>query len=296
MFLIAKDFGPHDILANDRVVWAYHELQNLGSYSMAPPSELFGTNKRGEPRVPNLDTADGTPKREVVLPVCYRNTPWALTVAHAIGFGIYRAKGLVQFFEDPTLWYEVGYRVVDGSFTPGERVELQRAENSYPQYFAELLQPEDSVKWKRVDDPEAQYSWVAKQINKNLKEDELKHTDILVVIPDPITAKSVAARLIEALDEFGIPAHLAGVTSSVDTLYQDEAIAITGIFRAKGNEAAMVYILNSEFAVQPFQSFRGRNILLVLNENRVKCAFYAAFCKTRNWVLVAAKRCAFSSR
>jgi hypothetical protein len=33
-----------------------------------------------------------------------------------------------------------------------------------------------------------------------------------------------------------------------------------------------------------------------LNENLDKRAFYAAFWKAMNWVLVAAKRCAFSSR
>ena len=33
-----------------------------------------------------------------------------------------------------------------------------------------------------------------------------------------------------------------------------------------------------------------------LSENLDKCASYAAFWKATNWVLVAAKRCAFSSR
>jgi len=36
--------------------------------------------------------------------------------------------------------------------------------------------------------------------------------------------------------------------------------------------------------------------LWALHENLDKCAFYAAFWKATNWVLVAAKRCAFSSR
>ena len=35
---------------------------------------------------------------------------------------------------------------------------------------------------------------------------------------------------------------------------------------------------------------------LALHENLDKCAFYAAFWKATNWVLVAAKRCAFSSK
>ena len=179
-----------------RVVWAYDELQNLGSYSMAPPSELFGKNGQGEPRVPNLDEIEGTPKRDIVLPVCYRNTPWALTTAHAIGFGIYRQRGLVQFFDDPALWQEIGYRVESGELSPGHEVTLKRRENSYPTYFIDLLRPEDSVSWHAFDEYHEQLDWVADQIHRNLREDELKHTDVLIVIPDAIQAKNIAGQLI----------------------------------------------------------------------------------------------------
>src|SRR5262249_3041585 len=66
--------------APKRIVWAYDELQNLSAYTMMPPQELFGLDVSGQPRVGNLQNQDGAPRRDVVLPVCYRNTPWALTV------------------------------------------------------------------------------------------------------------------------------------------------------------------------------------------------------------------------
>lgn len=257
-----------------RVVWAYDELQNLGSYSMAPPSELFGKNGNGEPRVPNLDEVEGTPRRDIVLPVCYRNTPWALTTAHAIGFGIYRPKGLVQFFDDPTLWGEIGYRVESGDLSPGCKVTLKRREDSYPSYFVDLLNPQDSVGWYSFEDNEQQFNWIAEQIHKNLTEDELKHTDILIVIPNAIQAKSIGGQLTAALDRYQIQAHLAGVTSSVDRLYQEDSIAMTSIYRAKGNEAAMVYIVNSEYAAEPFRYVRGRNVL------------FTAITRSRAWVRI----------
>lgn len=257
-----------------RVVWAYDELQNLGSYSMAPPSELFGKNERGEPRVPNLDEVEGTPKRDIVLPVCYRNTPWALTTAHAVGFGIYRQKGLVQFFDDPALWQEIGYRVESGELSPGCDVTLKRRENSYPSYFVDLLRPEDSVSWHNFEEYREQLDWVAEQIHRNLSEDELKHTDILIVIPDAIQAKNIAGQLTSALDKYQIQAHLAGVTSSVDRLYQDGSVAMTSIYRAKGNEAAMVYVVGSEYAAEPFRSVRGRNVL------------FTAITRSRAWVRI----------
>ena len=118
-----------------RIVWAYDELQNLGSYSMVPPSELFGKSSRGEPNVPNLDTPEGTARRDIVLPVCYRNTPWSLTVAHAIGFGIYRPGGLVQSFDNPGLWQEIGYHVVDGALAPGAKRGLGAKRNLVSSIF-----------------------------------------------------------------------------------------------------------------------------------------------------------------
>jgi superfamily I DNA and RNA helicase len=255
-----------------RIAYAYDELQNLGSYSMAPPAELFGVRNDGQPNVPNLESPEGTPRRDIVLPVCYRNTPWALTTAHAVGFGIYRPQGLVQFFEDAHLLEEVGYRVRNGSLDAGSEVELERRPNSYPPYFLELLNKDDAVQWHKFDDQNAQATWVAAEVLKNLTEDELKHTDILIVLPNAIKARDHASVVIDALSEVGVTSHLAGVTTSVDTLYQEDSVAISSIFRAKGNEAAMVYILNSDYINNPFITVRSRNVL------------FTAITRSRAWV------------
>ncbi|MBA3964581.1 MAG: hypothetical protein H0X47_02190 [Nitrospirales bacterium] len=134
-----------------RIVWAYDELQNLGSYSMLPPQELFGTNSQGEPNVMSLENEIGRASQDLVLPVCYRNTPWALTVTHALGLGIYRQEGLVQYFEDQGLWEEIGYETVQGKAEAGHHVVLKRKPESTPTYFADLLKPDDAVVVKRFE-------------------------------------------------------------------------------------------------------------------------------------------------
>lgn len=78
-----------------RIIWAYDELQNLSDYAVLPAEQLFGVDKNGVPLV-TLRSEEGKPRQDITLPICYRNTPWALTVAHAVGFGIYRDGGLVQ--------------------------------------------------------------------------------------------------------------------------------------------------------------------------------------------------------
>ena len=71
-------------------------------------------------------------RKDILLPVCYRNTPWVLTVAHGVGLGVHRPGGLVQFFEDPAILEEVGYEVVTGELRHGEKVAIERKPTSYP--------------------------------------------------------------------------------------------------------------------------------------------------------------------
>jgi superfamily I DNA and RNA helicase len=259
-----------------RIIWAYDELQNLGSYSMVPPQELFGKSAEGVPHVPDLHPLEDGANRDIVLPVCYRNTPWTLTTAHALGFGIYRKAGPVQFFDNPGLLQDVGYRVLDGELELGHDVVLARREDSSPSYFAELLQPTDAVKWRIFESPDEQAIAVAQEIHTNLTIDELDPKDILVILANPLTARDEANRLIQALSAHDITAHLAGVMASVDQLFQDDSIAMTGIYRAKGNEAPMVYLLNSEYCAGSarFISTKARNIL------------FTAITRSRAWVRV----------
>ena len=91
-----------------------------------------------------------------------------------MGFGIYRKRGLVQFFENAHLLEEVGYRVHSGSLESGKPVELERAPNSFPAYFPQLIHPDDAVTWQIFADDDEQANWIADSIQKNLNEDELE--------------------------------------------------------------------------------------------------------------------------
>ena len=263
------------VTEHHRIVWAYDELQNLSDYGVLPPEELFGTDEDGKP-LESLQNINGKPKQDIMLPICYRNTPWALTVAHAIGFGIYRERGLVQLFENAgeAVWKNLGYSLISGSAEPGQRIVLKRGEDSAPKYSYDLMKPEDSVSTMVFKNPTEQAKWVTESIAKNLSEDELEHSDILIVLPNPLSVRSEANPLRSMLKSAGISSHLAGITSSRDELFQDNSIAITGIYRAKGNEAPMVYILNSQYAYEGPELIRRRNTL------------FTAITRSKAWVRI----------
>jgi len=237
-----------------RIIWAYDELQNLSDTNMASTPELFGRDL-------HLTNDQDAPKQDIILPVCYRNTPWALTLAHALGFGLFREAGLVQHFDQPSLWMDIGYIVEDGVLDEGNEVTLARGPRSYPEFFPQLLAPEEAVVSVRFDSKEKQYAWVAEQVRKNVEEDELDPDDILIILPDPITQKREYYDLRKQLDQFKLESGLAGVTNDRDMFTQSGSITVSGIYRAKGNEAPMVYIVNADCCAVGHEMIRLRNIL-----------------------------------
>ncbi|MCE8470926.1 ATP-binding domain-containing protein, partial [Rhodovulum sulfidophilum] len=264
-----------------RIVWAYDELQNLGEYSMPSPEALFGDDEHGQPLV-QLRKDPNRPPQDIVLPVCYRNTPWALTVAHGLGFGIARetpagsTSGLVQIFDEPELWEEIGYEASKGTLALGKHVSLTRKPECSPSFFTDpqnaLVTPEDAVGFYNFDDVSQQAEWVAEEVERNLLEDELLARDILIILPDAYTSKSQFSIIFKALLRRGIQSHLAGVNSSRDEIFVENSIAVTHIYRAKGNEAAMVYVLNSDYCFSGLELSKKRNTL------------FTAITRSRAWV------------
>lgn len=262
-----------------RVVWGYDELQKLSDSSMPSMVEMFGSNADGTPRV-SLEAVAGKAQSDIVLPTCYRNSHWSLAMAHALGYGIYRELGLVQHFEDLQLWTDVGYEVVSGKLAYGRDVTLRRKAASTPEYFDKLIKPDDAVKVKSFDTAVQQDEWVADKIQKNLSEDELEPTDVLVVFPLSRTAKSRAGALRESLERRGIQSHLVGVTSSVDEMKVPGSVAMAHIHRAKGNEAAMVYVMDTQVAAATHDARTARNTL------------FTAITRNKAWVRI----CGYGTR
>lgn len=256
-----------------RIVWGYDELQKLSEEAMPTTDELFGTGAGGKSLI-SLDSAEGEPRRDIVLPICYRNTPWALATAHSLGIGVYRPEGLLQHPDEPNLWREVGYNVVHGNLSPGSPVTLERSDASYPSYFPKLLTAAEAVAVQSFSSREDHDAWVASEIDRNLKEDELEADDILIVLPDAYTSKSRAPHLMRQLSRRGIESHLVGVNTSVDEVFQPDSVAIAHIHRAKGNEAPMVYAVDCQHGTGQFNAVTRRNSL------------FTAITRSRAWVRI----------
>ena len=236
-----------------RLVYAYDELQSLTGKSLPPPEQIFGTKENGEPKVTlNPSSNNPTPRRDIILEKCYRNSRPVLVTAHALGFGIYReppageANGLVQMFDYPQLWEEIGYERKEGELKERHSVTLRRTGGTSPEFLENHSDTDDLVKFVCFDSDEEQARWLAEAIEKDLSKSELRHNDIIVINPDPSTTRTKVGLARRFLFEMNINSHLAGVDTEPDVFFNEDSVTFTGIFRAQGNEAGMVYTINAQ--------------------------------------------------
>lgn len=253
---------------NKRLIYAYDELQKLNDVNfLRNPAQIF----------PGIDFENqkNKPQQDIILENCYRNSAPVLVTAHALGFGIYRENGqLVTMFSDKELWKDVGYKVDEGELEFGKNVVLKRDADSSPDFLSKKVNADEIIQFHCFKTTEKEFEFVASEIESNLKNDELNYRDIIVIHPNPMKAKNELAPLRNLLFTKGIESHLAGVNTSPDDFFVEGSIAFTSIFRAKGNEAAMVYIVSSEYCFGGFELIKRRNTL------------FTAITRSKGWVRV----------
>jgi superfamily I DNA and RNA helicase len=286
----AQDFAPvflrmcfAMLTKEKRLVYAYDELQNLNSKALPSPEEIFGNKPDGTPLVTFSDFEPGKPKQDITLQKCYRNSRPVLATAHALGFGIYRTPpastntGLIQMFDQPSLWEEVGYKVLDGRLQEDSLVTLARTVESSPLFLENHSPIDDLVQFYTFNSTEDQAAWLAGSIAKNLRDEELDPDDIAVINPDPLTTRDAVGLPRKLLFDAGINSHLTGVDTSPDIFFDTDgkSVAFTGIFRAKGNEAGMVYVINAQDCASGFG-----------NLARMRNRLFTAITRSKAWVRV----------
>lgn len=183
----------------------------------------------------------------------------------------------MQIFENKNLWFDIGYQAAEPDIEDGEVVTLSRTSQSSPEFLEQHSPTEDLIKFEVFDSAEAQADWLASEIQRNLTDDELTPDDIVVINPDPLKTRDAVGPIRQLLMQKGINSNLAGVTTIADVFTEPGTVTFTGIFRAKGNEAAMVYVMNAQDCFD-FSYPRG--------VARVRNRLFTAITRSKAWVRV----------
>jgi superfamily I DNA and RNA helicase len=255
------------------IVWAYDDLQNILNVKMRSPEELFGLDEDGEARVSLERAATGLPfnfTNDTVLSKCYRNQREILVTAHALGFGIY--SHIVQLLESIDHWKDVGYDVTSKDYSTGSDIEIVRPkENSPVSLQGNGLPPLIEHYFAQTFDEEV--SWVAKSI-KSFLDQGLNPEDIIVVALDDRHMKSYFKALSANLADMGISTNNIHADPYSDPPFSiPQKVTLSTIYRAKGNEAAVVHVIGIDATVLKLRGERNK--------------IFTAFTRTKAWLRVS---------
>jgi len=265
-FFLAK--GTRD---EKQIIWAYDELQDIFDVRVRTPEELFGLDADGEPRISLQRSLPPTAEtNDFVLPKCYRNQRDILVLAHATGFGLY-ANRPVQMLQNREHWEDVGYEVLQGDFTADSRTVIRRPDRNSPvQLQAPAELPLTEVRHCTSLHSEVEYC--ASEFKKFI-DGGLQPHDLMAIAIDDRAAKTYLAELAKTLATMGIETNNIIADQFSEPPFQIEGkVTLTTVYRAKGNEAAVVAVLGCDAV--PVSKRTGRNRL------------FTAFTRTKGWLRV----------
>lgn len=256
-----------------RLVYAYDELQKLNEEVMPNPEQIFG---RGV-------------EHDTPLTVCYRNQGNAIVTAHAIGMGLYRKEGILQLPSSSSVWEAIGY-VTDAPIEEGKEAILYRTPETSPELLK--VDKKDIIDFLCYDDAKSMYKSLLDMIKEDLEKQQLLPKDIMIIDMDTYDYSKNSMRLKniqsninsevafdddfnyhDELEIYKYDFHTAGAANPED-FFREDSIVYSSVRRAKGNETFMVYIVNSQKCVNSLQRRSDRN------------ALFTAITRSKGWVRV----------
>ena len=267
----AQDFPPEFFqvlyqLSNTPhcIFWAYDQLQSLAesSLSLPGPEDLFGVDSLGNPLVA-LDDQDypGSIQKDFVLSKSYRCPQNVLMLAHAIGLGLYNPKGCVQMLELKDSWSAIGYEVEeDVEWNAGVSVTLYRPPGNSPNRIDNIYNGEqDLIIVKDFLTRDEEFDWIARSIGNDINEEGVAPEQIVVIILDALSNKKFSAQIQMRLVQYNVASTIPGVAHNTDAYAEEGRVTISSVFRAKGNEAYIVYIVGFEELYNYVDAIENRN-------------------------------------
>ena len=254
-----------------RLIWAYDELQSLGSLKLPEPVELFGEE------LGHLVTGTYNEKinKTEIISRSYRTPQQITMIAQAIALGLLRTKGMLTGSIYPEEWAALGYKVT-GEWQLGKQITLTRETNP-PNIISELCS-ESVINFERFSSRQQELSFLAQQLKQITTEIQPEKTVLIIVLGSTYEANSLLKQTATFLINQGIRVYLPSqrTYNSVDSTQQDNpdrfwypgAITISTIHRAKGQEADFVYLVALDQIAAQDNIYMRHQLLVALTRTR----------------------------
>jgi len=250
-----------------RLIWAYDEAQSLDELSPPSPKKIFGDEYAERKGIDMRGSYEGGITKSYLMKQSYRTPREVLVAGHALGMGLYRDEGIINTLTTKEDWQAIGYQNHENNdfSDTGSEIRLTRNRDLSPHPLQSHADPGELLNSTFCEDFETEIEAVAQAVIRDIKHEKLDPEQILVVCVGPFdasynpsndVARNVRADRIEdrlntlgkeqlERDESTSLAHTPS-SGSRDEFWQEGKVTISGINRAKGNEAASVYIVGAD--------------------------------------------------
>ncbi len=267
-----QDFPPSYIqlcaklTKENKFIVAYDEFQNIFQTKTLSPEEIFGTNKEGKP---NFEFEE-----DFILYKCYRNPREIIVCAHALGLGIYGDK-IVQMLENKEYWEDIGYKIIKGDLKQGEKIIILRPEENSLRIISDNFSIDEIISFKVFNKVSEEVKFIVKSIAKDIKEENLRPDDILVIVVDDYLAKNYLKSIQEGLFDEKINCNnIHDDRYSIRDFKIKDCVTLSTVHKAKGNESYSVYVAGVDSLFDEIPEPKERNML------------FTAITRSKAWVTI----------
>ncbi|MDA2261062.1 ATP-binding domain-containing protein [Bacillus cereus group sp. Bc200] len=277
----AQDFKPsfyqicRAIVRNDCIVWGYDDLQNIFDVHMQDTVSTF-ENEYGAEGIDLHELQKNYPDmdNDIVLSKCYRNPKEILVTAHALGFGVNNDK-LIQSLENNSHWKDLGYRVIEGDSKDGDRMLIERMVKNSPLSISQHQTPEEIIQLYSAESYNEEIKWICDSIETSVTDDGLRPDDIVVICLDDRHNRTYFNSISEELYTRGIYTHNLSSNSYEKGFIEDECVTLSTVYKAKGHEAAMVFVIGCDV----FESSK--------DDKSMRNKVFTAFTRAKAWLRIS---------
>lgn len=288
----AQDFSPALFetifyLTKDpkRIIWAYDEFQSLRELKIKEPDELFGKDKKNNPNLPTSrlhGTYKGGIEKDFVLPNSYRNPRINLMIAHGVGMSLYNRNEIFPI-EEKSTWESRGYRIIEPKgktkFEYKDKVVVERREENSKNILENLLREngrdeKELIKFRAFEHKKNELDAIVQKITTLINDEDVEPEEIIAINLDTRNAEKEFEFLRQGLDKKGIKAITPGYIEKADQFKEKGFVTLTTTFRAKGNEANIVFVFNAQNVINN-STYRIRN------------AFFVSVTRSRGWCYIS---------
>ncbi|MCP4112159.1 MAG: ATP-binding domain-containing protein [Desulfobacteraceae bacterium] len=260
------------ITKNKRLIWGYDECQNIMDIEIQDTRKTFGKDPHGNHWVDFNKAPKGT-RNDIVLHRCYRNPKEIIFYAFALGLGIYN-NPLLQIPENNEHWADLGFNVIQGNSITNDQMTVERQEQNTPLVMNKYFQGQDPIKVKIFNDIDKECNFVAAKIVEDINS-ELLPEDILVISLDDRHVRTYFKKIEDILSDYRIDTFNLQTAPAINTKFvKNDCVTLSTVYKAKGNEAASVYVIGVD------SPFVYKNSIIERNK------IFTALTRAKGWVTI----------